>query len=330
MIMNLLGKQMRRAKTPIDIGDSRVIEVSTTDKEGRSKNRIALFLILLVATTLAANFAAPRLGTGPAVAFLFMGTPAIAAILASIFTRRSFREFGWKPWPIKWLGLGWLLPILIGLPAYGVVWLTGLGDIPNPLFLERGRITIGMPGGPNWLFIIAAFGFITIVNLLPNIVLSLGEELGWRGFLVPELTKKFGFKQAAIFSGVIWGAWHLPGILSGSYGAGSTPLAYRIACFSALVIGDGVIMAWLRMKSGSIWPAVIMHATHNGVIQAFFDAITAPTSLTPWFIGEFGIALVPFTALAAWYFWKRSGEIAPYASVKTRSLFERAADPLHA
>ena len=285
-------------------------EVSKTDKEARSKIRIALFLILLVATTLAANFAAPRLGAGPAVAFLFMGTPAIAAILASIFTRRSFREFGWKPWPIKWLALGWLLPILIALPAYGLVWLTGLGNIPNPLFLERGRITIGMPGGPNWLFIIAAFGFITIVNLLPNVVLSLGEELGWRGFLVPELTKQFGFKQAAICSGVIWGAWHLPGILNGSYGAGSTPLAYRIACFSAMVIADGVIMAWLRMKSGSIWPAVIMHATHNGVIQAFFDAITAPTSATPWFIGEFGIALVPFAGLAAWYFWKRSDDIA--------------------
>ena len=75
------------------------MEVSKTDNSGRSKNRVALFLILLVATTLAANFAAPRLGASPAVAFLFMGTPAIAAILASIFTRRSFREFGWKPWP---------------------------------------------------------------------------------------------------------------------------------------------------------------------------------------------------------------------------------------
>jgi hypothetical protein len=61
-----------------------------------------------------------------------------------------------------------------------------------------------------------------------------------------------------------------------------------------------------------------MHATHNGVIQAFFDAITAPTSLTPWFIGEFGIALVPFSALAAWYFWKRNDEIKSYRMVRSR------------
>ena len=271
---------------------------------------------MLVGTTLGANFLAPRLGAGPAVSFLVMWTPAIAAVLASIFTRRSLREIGWKPWPIKWLALGWLLPILIAFPAYALVWLTGLGDVPNPLFLERGRITIGMPGGPNWLFIAAAFGFITIVNLLPNVVLSLGEELGWRGYLVPELTKQFGFKRAAIFSGIIWGAWHLPGVLNGSYGAGSTPLAYRIACFSGLVIATGVIMAWLRMKSGSIWPAVIMHATHNGVIQAFFDAITKAKSLTSWFTGEFGIALVPFAALVAWYCWRHSDGIRSYVSVR--------------
>ena len=82
------------------------------------------------------------------------------------------------------------------------------------------------------------------------------------------------------------------------------------------MIATGVIMAWLRMKSGSIWPAVIMHATHNGVIQAFFDAITKPKPLTPWFIGEFGIALVPFAVLVAWYCWRHSDEIKSYVSVR--------------
>ena len=44
-----------------------------------------------------------------------------------------------------------------------------------------------------------------------------------------------------------------------------------------------------------------MHATHNGVIQAFFDRITKDTGHTHYFSGEFGIALVPFfVALAAY------------------------------
>jgi len=59
---------------------------------------------------------------------------------------------------------------------------------------------------------------------------------------------------------------------------------------------------------------VIMHATHNGVIQAFFDAITIKSSVTSWFTGEFGIALVPFAALVALYCWRHSDEIKSYVS----------------
>lgn len=76
-----------------------------------------------------------------------------------------------------------------------------------------------------------------------------------------------------------------------------------------MVIATGVVLAWLRMKSGSIWAVAIMHATHNGVIQTFFDRITADTGYTKYFTGEFGIAMVPFTLAAAWYYWKRSSEV---------------------
>ena len=46
-----------------------------------------------------------------------------------------------------------------------------------------------------------------------------------------------------------------------------------------------------------------MHASHNGIIQAFFNRITADTGPTAWFIGEFGVALVPFTVAVTWYCW---------------------------
>ena len=63
-------------------------------------------------------------------------------------------------------------------------------------------------------------------------------------------------------------------------------------------------MAWLRMKSGSIIPVAIMHATHNGIIQVFLDRITADTGITSYFTGEFGIALIFFTLAMALYFWR--------------------------
>ena len=51
-----------------------------------------------------------------------------------------------------------------------------------------------------------------------------------------------------------------------------------------------------------------MHATHNGIIQAFFDPITADTGRTRYFTGEFGIAMVPFSLALAWYCWRHAGE----------------------
>jgi uncharacterized protein len=259
--------------------------------------------------TVAANYAAARAGGSLAASFFIMSSPALAAIVASILTRRSLKAIGWRPWPVKWLAAGWVFPILYALPAYALVWITGVGSVPKPTFLERARLILDMPTEPNWLVILAAFGFISIVNLPPAMLFSLGEEVGWRGFLVPELTKWIRFRGASLLSGVVWFTWHLPGILAGSYGSSGTPKAYQLACFTALVVTTGVVLAWLRMKSGSIWPAAIMHATHNGIVQAFFDPITADTGRTRYFTGEFGIAMVPFSLALAWYCWRHAGDV---------------------
>lgn len=71
------------------------------------------------------------------------------------------------------------------------------------------------------------------------------------------------------------------------------------------VSSPSLMLAWLRMKSGTIWSAVIFHTTHNGVIQSFFDLSTANTGSTKYFTGEFGSAMVPLVAVSAWYFLKR-------------------------
>ena len=277
--------------------------------ESLVRSRVAGFIAFLIVLTAAVTFAGPGTEGSGLRSLLIMWSPGLAAIAASLLTRRSFGQIGWRLGPVRWLVAGWLIPIVYAAPAYALVWVTGLGAVPSSTFLERARLTLGMPTEGNGMVIAAAFGYITVVNLLPSMVLALGEEIGWRGFLVPELAKSGGFRKAAVWSGLIWGGWHLPGVLSGAYGAASTPLAFRVACFLSLVVTTAVIMAWLRMKSGSIWPVAIMHATHNGVIQAFFDRITADTGPTPYFTGEFGIAMIPFVMGVAWVVWRRSGEI---------------------
>ena len=289
------------------------------------RTRVAVFLVALVIFTVGTIALASRSGSR-AASFAIMCSPALAAIAASLLTRRSLLAIGWKPWPLKWLGLGWLFPLLYAFPAYALIWATGLGGVPKPTFFERGRVVLGMPTEPEWQVVVAAFFFITVLNLLPATILSLGEEIGWRGFLAPELTRWLGFRTAAVASGAVWALWHWHGVLTGAYGAGETPLAYRLLCFTVMVIATAVPLAWLRLRSGSIWPVAIMHATHNGAIQAFFEALTVDTGPTPWFRGEFGAALLPFTLALAWWCWRRppaapaEAEAAPAPAPRAEAL----------
>ncbi len=267
-----------------------------------SKLRIRIFLVILTLLSSLSHFI---IIPGNWNMFLVMWIPGVAALCTMLITGLHIKSLGWKL-SFKWMAFGWLLPVLYGTITYGTIWLSGLGGVPKDTFLERARFTLGMTSDNDLLIILSAFFFISLVNLLPNMLLALGEELGWRGFLVPELMKNTSFINTALVSGLIWSFWHLPGILSGNYGAESTPLWYQISCFMLMVISGSVMLAWLRIKSGSLWPAIIFHATHNGVIQHFFTNLTSDSGNTEYFIGEFGIGLAVISLIFAVFFIWRS------------------------
>jgi len=261
-------------------------------------------------------------------AIAMMWGPAVSAIIVSLLRRRSLTEIGWKIGRMKWLVAGWVIPVSVSFAAYGLIWITGLGVVPNPTFLQRARFTLGMTSQANGLVIVAAFLYISILGLLPGMIAALGEEIGWRGFLVPELAKWMSFPKTGLVSGAIWCVWHMPAILSGSYGTADTPRWYQIGCFGAMVLSSAVVMAWLRMKSGSIWPVTIMHATHNGVIQAFFERITQDRGHTHYFSGEFGVALPLFFAALAFYCIANRESLADANSPLDASLDRRMGNQL--
>jgi CAAX protease family protein len=69
------------------------------------------------------------------------------------------------------------------------------------------------------------------------------------------------------------------------------------------------VWTWMRLKSGSIWPCVILHAAHNTFIQQFFDPLTVYRSKTAYVSGEFGAALLVLSILMAAYLWRRRNEV---------------------
>jgi len=228
-------------------------------------------------------------GSAGAYVFPLMWSPGVSALVTRLVFQRNLRGQGWGWGATRWNALAYVLPIAYATAAYGLVWLTGLGGV------DLGRFKTGVA-----LFV--------VVGSLQSLLSATGEELGWRGFLVPTLarTKSFGF--TAIVSGAIWAAWHVPLIVFADYNGG-TPSWYSILCFAVMVVSLAIPMAWLRLKSGSVWPAAILHASHNLYVQAFFDRVTVDTGPTRWLTGEFGAALAVTIGLTAWLFWRARGAV---------------------
>lgn len=181
-----------------------------------------------------------------------------------------------------------LVPIGYCLLIYVPVWLSGLGGV------DLGKLLAALALLP------LAIG----VGLLT----ALGEEIGWRGFLAPAFYRAGGFAWASLGTGIIWGIWHLPLLVGSDYNAG-TPVWYGIACFMITVTGISVMLAWLRLRSGSLWPAALFHATHNAAIQGVFDKSTVNTGITPWLTTEFGLGMMIAALVLGLYFWCRRGEL---------------------
>jgi uncharacterized protein len=272
---------------------------------GAVRSRLFIFFLCLVAFSAGAQFVASKTSNGWG-SMLVMWSPGLAAIVAAIVKPRPFREFGLRPGRPKYLAIGWALPVACAGVIYGIAWLSGLESMPSAVFLKRAAWTLHLhPATPPTQVVMRAFGYLSIMGLL-NIG-ALGEELGWRGFLFPELNRVLGFHRAALFSGAIWAVWHWPLLLCGGYNAG-TPMLYALPCLTVMTISTGITSGWLRMRSGSIWPCFVMHSVHNAMIQKFFDRISVDHGYGKYFTGEFGIGLALASMAVACWFWRNAAD----------------------
>lgn len=266
----------------------------------------AVFLAITV--VLSALFWIPMVRAGTATGnpnwlLGLMWSPALAAMAVNVGRYRSLRGLGWSVHRPRYLLVGYALPIAYGLVAYGVVWLTRLGRVSLPALSSHLAATFaGFPAERSpWLALL----FAGTVGVLISVLSAAGEEIGWRGFLVPELARRTTFTRTALVSGVVWALWHLPLFLFAGY-QGGPPLWSALPCFLILTLSLSVVLAWLRLRSGSVWPAVLLHASHNLFILHVFSPLTVGTGVTRYLTGEGGLALaVVGVGLAALVLWRR-------------------------
>lgn len=144
---------------------------------------------------------------------------------------------------------GWITLDLVNFSGYEEI-LTS-----NPMVAAAGK-ELPPPG----LLVLAQLIAMPFAAITINALAAFGEELGWRGLLVPAL-RQYGTWTALLVSGVIWGLWHAPIILLG-YDFGRTDII-GVLLMTGGCIAWGVLFGFLRLRSGSLWPAVFAHGALN-------------------------------------------------------------------
>jgi membrane protease YdiL (CAAX protease family) len=251
---------------------------------------------------------------------LLQFSPAIAAIITKLVYQRNLRGLGWRLGKIRYLAASVAIPFLLGLVGFGLVWISGFGGFYDGSFIAEIQEGISDTFGLDTVSPYLSMLMLIVVNgtvglLLPGLF-AFGEELGWRGFLVPELRKHGNFTRTAVVSSLLWSAFHYPlviGILASEL---DVPAAYLLVTATIGGIGLGTIMAWLRLKSGSVWTAVLFHASLNSYNDGMFEPITEElSSLTNYMSGEFGLVVVIVAIGGGYLFWRKRDALPPSLTV---------------
>ena len=229
--------------------------------------QLLAFYVLTVALAVALVVGLPEAGQLTVVLTQFCPTVSVAILTFTLF-RRGTRRRLWRS-----IGLG-----RVGLRSWG--WAIGL-----PVLLSGGVVGILVLIGSSQLRVLpmtgsAVVSFATgaVVVLLVALVITVGEEIGWRGFMLPRVQQLTGKRRAAVLTGFLHGCFHLPLILIAStYQVEGS--RWIVAPLQVLMIAaTGVLYAWLRDRSGSVWPAVIAHALINTTLVWGLAMVVATTS----------------------------------------------------
>ena len=242
-----------------------------------------------------------------------MWCPALGAILACKHLGRPVSSIAWRWGASKYHVACYLIPLAYATIIYAVVWMTGIGGFPNRPFVDLVNKDFGYGAIRPALSIPLYFAFTATIAVIKDFATVLGEEIGWRGFLVPELAKEHRFLPTALLSGIIWALWHYPIVLFGDYRP-PTPVWFHLPVITLNVILANFLWTWMRLRSGSIWPCVVLHAAHNTFIQRFFDPLTVRTGITWYVASEFGLGFLMVGIALAVYFSSRRGEVETIAA----------------
>jgi len=275
----------------------------------RTKNSIIFYVVLtavLSSIFYVLIIRGSHAGQSPGFLILaLMWCPGVSGLLTRLTFLANLRGLGLGWGQTKYQLASYWIPLAYSAVVYVPFWLAGYHDSNNPSLAAMMR---RFPHLSQPAALVVFFLFCATAGVLVSCLSALGEELGWRGFLVPQLAQVTSFPRVALISGAIWALWHYPIILFAGY-RGKGPLWYSLVCFTVMVLGISFLFAWMRLKSGSVWTGMLLHASHNLFVQAFFDAQTRRARLTDLGTTEFGAGLALAALVVGIIFYAKRSEI---------------------
>ena len=180
------------------------------------------------------------------VASTLVAATAAGFIAGTVGCSRNARLNSLLDWnvPTRWLLVALFLPASWMLLGLGITWFKG-----EPI----DAIRAGVPALTWALFVLRSL-------LFTLFVVAIGEEAGWRGWMLPELQKRYSPLLSSILLGIVWGLWHFPLFLNGQYSQEPILVFAKAGACAFLAI----LFTWLYNRSaGALLLAVVLHTTLN-------------------------------------------------------------------
>ena len=254
----------------------------------------------------AASLTIDELTINTALTAVLMFFPAIGVLVTRLVTREGFKNsmlcLNLKG-NVRYYLIGWFGPMvltLLGTLLYFAIY-------PSEFTLSSYHAAMEAKPMPAILIVL-----LLLMTPLFNLVPCLGEEWGWRGYLLPKVAQRMGFLPAVLLTGLIWGLWHAPIIVAGhNYGMLYPGYPWAgIAAMCAFCIVVGVLLSYITLKARSCWPAVLAHGAINGTasVGSLFlaDPMTYDRFLGPAPTGIIGAAFYVLVVVGIlWHMRKR-------------------------
>ncbi|MBX2962130.1 MAG: CPBP family intramembrane metalloprotease [Cyclobacteriaceae bacterium] len=134
--------------------------------------------------------------------------------------------------------------------------------------------------------------YVMLFAIAVSMWVQAGEEIGWRGYALPLMSKKIGLAMSSFLLGIIWATWHLPLF----YIATADTFNQSFPVYLLQVTGLSVIMAWLFWKvNGNLLPLMVFHAAINNtkdIVPSASKASESPFTLNASPIGWITLVLI--------------------------------------